>query len=770
MKIYINFRIKFCLVTFLLIFSKMAFPQLREYRIHDRGTLHQTVFNTGTIARPYQYGQAGEQTDVPLMEWPSRSKTVIDGIEYPGQHNMIGGGVYISANVKGSPGWENRLFALCGGIGTNTPELPLGIWSFPLSIDEIENFPIIPGADGQGVLNPDYNPDEAEEIIIAKWATPTGITVTRTSRSWSYPDFDDMIIYEYEFEYTGDTDGRPETIERETTLTDVLLHFQYSFAPSMLGLQRNYGSWSYDAFNRADHMSFYDYDYWLYFPLALRTGATDEATGYLAAHPDPNSDFFTLFSETGLNGGGLLSPQAPGYCILKYDTNHLAIVDPNNPNVNESEKVNYLAKDLNNQIFELDENNHVLQPWNLGTQTGNARSSKIMDRCTTVRERWGGVWTDNFISQYGTPDSKGFVPPDGSIWKGRARTTNTSAYNGNNCVTGFGPYTLDIGDKIEFSVAEVVGYGASESKKFMTKEPYSAAPSWNKKVVIDGETITENYLDDYGYPDYINSQVVTVNQVAHKAFEAYLGKTIEFDTLRQGPSEGMMWPETNPLPSENPDKYKIPAAIPAPVTVVRNTALATIEVIWNRSAETFIHPRLTGTIVSYNIYRSNSGMGPWTLLESFDLGEVNSEGLYYYVDDDENFRLGDSKYYAVTSVDDYGRESGKSNITFHTKNVAAVNKLSDVHAVPNPFVSKSGFEGIGMEDVIGFYGLPAECTIKIYSYAGQLVEEIEHNADKFSTAWFQVSRNRQDIASGVYIYVVETPEGENTTGKMIVIK
>jgi hypothetical protein len=51
-----------------------------------------------------------------------------------------------------------------------------------------------------------------------------------------------------------------------------------------------------------------------------------------------------------------------------------------------------------------------------------------------------------------------------------------------------------------------------------------------------------------------------------------------------------------------------------------------------------------------------------------------------------------------------------------------------------------------------------------------LVEIIEHNEDVFSTAWFQVTRNRQDIASGIYIYIVETPAGEQTTGKFIVIK
>ncbi len=116
---------------------------------------------------------------------------------------------------KGVPGRENRLFSFCGAIGTTSgAELPAGRWSFPMSIQEIENFPLT--ADGE--LNPDYNPDEAEEIIIAKWATSTGITVTRTSRAWSYPDHDDMIIYEYVLEYTGDTDGNPATIEHNFPL------------------------------------------------------------------------------------------------------------------------------------------------------------------------------------------------------------------------------------------------------------------------------------------------------------------------------------------------------------------------------------------------------------------------------------------------------------------------------------------------------------------------------------------------------------------------
>lgn len=252
------------IVPFLILFTIMIVgtgeTQVREYRIHDRGMIHETVYNTGTIGRPWIVYAT---TNLPLMEWPPRSRTIIEGIEYDGHHNIYGAGIYVTANPKGKSGCENRIFAFCSGIGTSTTtELPFGRWSFPISMEEIENFPIL--ADGS--LNPDYNPDEAEEIIIARWATPTGITVTRTSRVWSYPDYDDMIIYEYELEYTGDTDGNPATIERTEPLVDVLFHVTYGFGPSMLAYFRWYGNWFYGdpgGIYRADLRYSFDPDYWL---------------------------------------------------------------------------------------------------------------------------------------------------------------------------------------------------------------------------------------------------------------------------------------------------------------------------------------------------------------------------------------------------------------------------------------------------------------------------------------------------------------------------
>jgi len=121
--------------TFVLLFLILSHPllgQIREYRIHDRGMLHETVYNTGEIGRGWMTGEAGNKTSVPLMEWPSRSATVVEGIKYSGQHNILGAGVYIAANIKGVPGKNNRIYSLCGGVGASSPEVVFGMRNWRL--------------------------------------------------------------------------------------------------------------------------------------------------------------------------------------------------------------------------------------------------------------------------------------------------------------------------------------------------------------------------------------------------------------------------------------------------------------------------------------------------------------------------------------------------------------------------------------------------------------------------------------------------------------
>lgn len=739
---------KIFIVFALLLTSGMSIAQIKEYRIHNRGMLHETLFNTGDIGRGWMTGSAGNVTNTPLMEWPPRSKTFTDGIEYSGQHNLLGGGMYMAANIKGKPGLENRIYALCGGVGASAPEVVFGRWSYPLYMEKIENYPILE----DGTLNPNYDPDEAEEIIRAGWATPLGVTVHRTTRAWSYPDYDDMIIYEYELEYNGDTDGNPATIERDSVLTDFMSLFIWGFAPSMYGYQRHYQEWKYEAgIYRGDQNNFWDADYWLTFNMNLRTNGDPN----LPFKPEPNKEHFFEYSEKGLKGGGLTSPQAPGYAVLYYDTTHLAIVDPFNPDRNESEFVNSL-RSVNGYYYELDKNFHVKQPYSNKVSTGNTRSSKMTVESINPDKRWSGVYSSGSTTWPQVPNAD-------TNWYGRAAYNYRQSVDAGQKHIVFGPYTLHPGDKLHYAFAEVVGYGAEAGKKVeggQTQVQWAPTPSMDAKIVMNGEVLTEHYLTDYGYPDYVNSDsVITVTDVARKAIEAYTG--------HYWPKDKPMWPELNP----SAGVYKIPVPPPAPAIEITNTADGKVMLSWNRVAEQFTHPRLTGKLAKYRIYRSVEGIGPYKLIGEINKGDVNADDIYEFLDTDPDFKIGESRYYAVTSVDEHGFESGKTNVQKFSKNVGSVDKLGKVYVVPNPFVSKSGFAGGGeVDSQLGFYGLPNDCTIRIFSYSGQLVETIEHHVPVYSTAWLQMTKNGQEIASGIYFFVVTTPEGEVFKGKFVVIK
>ncbi len=101
--------------------------------------------------------------------------------------------------------------------------------------------------------------------------------------------------------------------------------------------------------------------------------------------------------------------------------------------------------------------------------------------------------------------------------------------------------------------------------------------------------------------------------------------------------------------------------------------------------------------------------------------------------------------------------------------------LGRIRVVPNPyFVTNKAVISQGT-DKIFFTHLPPRCTVRIYTLAGELVREIEHEhtapfspddrlaqGDKGGTEAFDLlSYNNQALASGVYIYHVEARDEAN---------
>jgi hypothetical protein len=96
---------------------------------------------------------------------------------------------------------------------------------------------------------------------------------------------------------------------------------------------------------------------------------------------------------------------------------------------------------------------------------------------------------------------------------------------------------------------------------------------------------------------------------------------------------------------------------------------------------------------------------------------------------------------------------------------------------PNPYRGSAEWErppvpGDTFTRHVDFMGLPAErCMIRIYTVAGDLVQSLEHDGTSGNgqAAWNLISRNGQDIASGIYLFTVDAPSGHQT-GRFIIIR
>lgn len=169
-------------------------------------------------------------------------------------------------------------------------------------------------------------------------------------------------------------------------------------------------------------------------------------------------------------------------------------------------------------------------------------------------------------------------------------------------------------------------------------------------------------------------------------------------------------------------------------------------------------------------------------------------------------RRGVEYYVALTAYDrgipshdlnalETGRDADANMLIFFPGTLAREN-MDNVYVIPNPYLGRSKFDGRRENDPKGdksrrlwFVNLPQRCVIRIYTLAGDLVQELHHEgahqadiltvskaASKGITAsgmhgWDLLSKHRQIIAPGVYLYSVENKtDGKRKVGKFVVVK
>ncbi|MFQ5510937.1 MAG: hypothetical protein ACE5EO_03725 [Candidatus Krumholzibacteriia bacterium] len=184
-------------------------------------------------------------------------------------------------------------------------------------------------------------------------------------------------------------------------------------------------------------------------------------------------------------------------------------------------------------------------------------------------------------------------------------------------------------------------------------------------------------------------------------------------------------------------------------------------------------------------------------LRSLALWELGADGgRQYYRFVDRSMHLGRPYFYAVTAMDHGVDERGRffegkigdpsSNFAFVEPKSVAQPAYSyeegNIYVVPNPATSESmaawtlspnNDDPTGIK--VEFRNLPrSPGRIRIYTLSGDLVQEIgfDGSGGVGTMKWDLVSRNGQDVASGVYLYSVESADSnyDRFIGKFVVIR
>ncbi len=353
------------------------------------------------------------------------------------------------------------------------------------------------------------------------------------------------------------------------------------------------------------------------------------------------------------------------------------------------------------------------------------------------------------------------------------RAGTSSATNDQKKYASFGPYTFYPGQKIRIVYASgVAGINLQLARMVGEKwvnqtledppMPNPPSPAWDaeKGYLPANFVFPTNSENDHRKARWISLGIDSVFRSAYRA-------KWNFD-----------------------HQYNIPPAPPAPTHLTITAIGGGISVKWKDAAAELL-PNFAGyrimrrlgvqdTTAFISVYNS----GPDDKAEEHEFLDLNATigAQYgYYVQAKE--KIADDDMNADPTTRGKIMFSGRALIPT-TTNSMTISKyppqddLSKIALVPNPYnisdpnINNYGWANSSQNYGLLFVGLPAVVTIRIYTENGDLVLEHVHNEISKSGLWKwdMVSRNQMIVSSGVYIVYFETPEGNSSYQKFVVVR
>ncbi|RPH98898.1 MAG: hypothetical protein EHM72_12430 [Calditrichaeota bacterium] len=589
----------------------------------------------------------------------------------------------------------------------------------------------------------DFNPLLPEEMNYSWFHTATGITVKQRSMTFSYPDYDDFIIYDYIFTNTGELafPALNDTKQLTQTLNDVYITFHSGIQVSTKGILN------------------FHYDENLLAGVAPGGGflgwrASDEGKGgfmnYYAVENQGADGKGVLYYSRNYNGGREPIPSSMDpYKIRNNWENFIRLKSDWLPELQDPACFGFVF------LYRTPPRNAGPDPFDADPNFVNVYSDE-RDNFKNKEVDFENFGLDLFkVNEMFEFATHNFLPPN----EGNLYCWYTST---------FGPYTLAPGDSIRLILAEIGG-------------------------VMDLKQVALGDPDNW-YPD---SSITAIRKNAEAARNAVRWGVGGYEAGIQVAADA---PE--PPPAPNCTAVTVSAGLDTPFIAVRWDATAENAVIKDGAGNVFYDG--ASDLDGYRIYRTFDERGIWwdpiVDIPISDLGKYwnAEESQYEYWDKNLQFDF-EFKYY----VEAYNSDPK----SWTSINGSVVNQLGelvsddynqtplvaarpgpadlangwDVFVVPNPYVEGDPERSFGEPTPykIVFRNLPEKATIKIFTVSGDLVKTLSHGPDEIgnlfgSISWDQRSEAGLHVAPGLYIYVVQSEveqyKGQKTSGKLMIIR